>query len=456
MAIEKTAGRVIGAQALAIPQPSVTAIESCRGCGASGGAHLLVTGSLGNQYVVDFPEAGKPYDGLRAPLDVVQCSACGLIQLYHTVDPDRLFKQFWYRSGINPQMVAALGDVVKKSTAMVDGLQAEDCVADIGSNDGTLLKMYPRTVHTVGFEPCEDLVRRAEEERAAEVLFATYFRYGSRVRDLFMGWQQPGFKIITALAMFYDVDNPKSFLFDILQTLHSDGVFVIQMNHWLGMLKYGAFDNISHEHLCYYSLGALTRMLKLCGLGVLDVEENDVNGGSIRVYIGLASAGPKSMRVGDKATAAVGRVIDILQRENAPETLIQWKHFFETQKHVSALLSDFISEVANRDGDAVYVYGASTRGTTLLQTLDKDVACYLRGAAERDDRKYGKMMVGTWTPIIPEAEAREKADYFLVLPYHFLPSILEREKDWLAKGGKLIVPLPEPRVIDKDGERSLL
>jgi NDP-4-keto-2,6-dideoxyhexose 3-C-methyltransferase len=428
-------------------RPTVELVTVCRTCSG----RLQKVGSLGIQYVVDFPEKGVR-NGLRAPLDLFLCTSCKLVQLGCTVNPDHLFKKFWYRSGINPQMQKALSDVATQTLSLVGGLEMGDAVADIGSNDGTLLKLFAKNnafgkdqrIHTVGFEPCDELVKLAEEEQSSEVIFNTYFKRGPAVDRLLHGWHQTGFKIIFALAMFYDLDNPVAFLKDVYDLLHQEGVFVIQMNYLPAMLRNNTFDNISHEHLCYYSLHTLRYLLAATGFRILDAETNDVNGGSIRIYAGVDLRPP---------LGGIKRVDVLLDAEQDVEQTLP--EFFEHQQHISTVISSFVRTVSEM-GQTVYVYGASTRGTTLLQTLDSDVWPLLLGAAERDDKKYGRCMVGTWTPIISEAEARAKANYFLVLPYHFLDGIVEREKTWMEGGGQFIVPLPVPRVISLDGERKLL
>lgn len=428
--------------------------DRCRACGSD---RLDLVGSLGTQYVVDFPTSKPPeYLGLVVPLGVMRCSTCSLVQLAYTVNPDRMFRKMWYRSGINEQMKSALADVVIKATAMVGGLSSEDVVGDIGSNDGTLLGMY-RGVKRVGFEPCTDLVQIAEKNKTAEIIFNTYFRNGPKVERLFYAWNQLGFKVLTALAMFYDVENPRKFLADVKELLHPDGVFVLQVNSLKNMLADTVFDNISHEHLCYYSFGVLNNLISDSGLRIQAVEQNDVNGGSLRLYCshqGTYLAGNRGERFAESMLGI--RALADKEQDGAVNKLQSIQMLFDRQKLISKAISNFVRTVYD-SGQKIYIYGASTRGTALVQTLDADVQKMFAGAAERDPEKFGRYMVGSWTPIVSEAEARPLADYFLILPWHFTPSILKRERDWMFNGGEFIVPLPVPKVISlKNGERNLL
>jgi len=406
--------------------------KACRACGAKFTNKILW--NFGNQAIIDFPDEGEEDRG-RAPIQLVQCPACDLIQLRHTVDADTLYSKFFYRSSVNEQMREALRDVVNSATNLVD-LSHTAFICDIGTNDGELLLNYPEDVWKIGFEPAEDFAReaagrfRARKDEKFEIV-PSYF---NAVEALACS-QMKLYKVISACAVFYDLDNPTEFLYDIKSILAPDGIFVVQMNYLALMIKNLTFDNVEHEHLCYYSLTTLKNLFDKVGLDIFDVELNDVNGGSIRVYACHKNARP----IGHN-------VIELLMQEaNQPPDI---KHFGERAIATSNILLNFLKELKKNDMK-VYAYGASTRGSMMLQTIfrEEKATDYLIAAAERDERKYGKRMAGLDLPIIPEAEAREKADYMLVLPYAFWRSIQQREKEWMSKGGKFILPLPYPKVV---------
>ncbi len=407
-------------------------IKGCRACGQ----HLFKTViNLGNQAVVGFPEEDKP--DVRAPLELVQCESCELVQLMHTVNRDLMYQEFWYRSGINEQMREALQDVVV-SAVRKNGLKAGDAVCDIGSNDGTLLSYYPSGVRKVGFEPAKNITVDAKDLRGWKI-----------VQDYFTGEEakkycpRQGYKIITAIAMFYDLEKPVQFLQDVASVLAPDGLFVIQMNYLGLMLRNTTFDNISHEHLCYYSLTTLLEMVVAAGLRVVDVEKNDINGGSIRVYIQRK----------DGMMPIESSIYELVEEEVYTCGALAIDRFKFAVEEKMSMLRETLGILWAMQAK-VYVYGASTRGLTILQTLIGDTGetqatDWLVAAAERDPRKYGRRMAGTNLRIVPEDVAREKADYMLLLPYHFWNSILKREKEWIDKGGKFIVPLPFPQLVSR-------
>ncbi len=408
----------------------------CRACGTKFSEKILL--DLGDQEIVDFIDAGQEGRG-RAPLQMVYCENCGLVQLRHTVDADTLYKKFWYRSSVNEQMRDALTDVVESACKRVD-LQQGDIVCDIGSNDGELLLNYPSYIFKIGFEPADELAHeaagrlRGRKDRNFEVI-PSYFN----LIEAMAASRRVPFKIITAIAMFYDLDDPETFLLDIRGCLAPGGLFVVQMNYLGLMVKNLAFDNIGHEHLCYYSLSTLKTLFEKCRLRIWDVELNDVNGGSIRVY-----AAHKEEQTRDVEDS----VDELLRQEEVLLTQSSIQHFAERVGGTVKVLMSFLKELKKAE-KKVYAYGASTRGMTLLQTLFKDerASDYIVAAAERDQRKYGKKMAGLDIPIVSEAEARQDADYMLVLPYHFWKSIREREKFWMTIGGKFILPLPYTRVM---------
>jgi NDP-4-keto-2,6-dideoxyhexose 3-C-methyltransferase len=391
---------------------------------------------LGKQTIVDFLMPGEKGRG-SAPLQLVACPHCTLLQLRHTVDPDTLYREFWYRSGVNEQMREALQDIVDSAMAGIK-LQDGDFVGDIGSNDGTLLSFYDNSrvwVKRVGFEPALALAKESWEKLDDGVVLSDYFSAAAALGA--SGGHK--YKILTAIAMFYDLDNPVEFLHDVYKSLADDGVFIVQMNYLKMMLGNLAFDNIGHEHLCYYSLTSLNTLFNKCGLTIVDLELNGVNGGSIRVY---------AKKVTDKPQKMHPRVLDLLDEEKLSITPEVYRKFGQRVEETAKELKDFLTRL-KKAGKNVYAYGASTRGSTLLQTVLRTPASkkLLHGVAERDPNKYGRSMAGLGLKILPEAEVRDFADMMLVLPYHFWPSISLRERPWMMGGGKFILPIPYVKVV---------
>jgi len=411
---------------------------TCRSCGLSNLTPVL---SLGEQYVSNFVDEGSSDNVPKAPLELVLCETssggCGLLQLRHTVQADLMFRRYWYRSGINASMTAALQDIANQAEKTVH-LEEGDMVVDIGCNDGTLLRSYEtRGLALVGFEPATNLIEFAQVGTTRIV--NDYFNLESFQEH----FGESKAKLITSIAMFYDLDEPNEFVDDVAQVLDGDGVWILQMSYLPSMLKQNAFDNICHEHLEYYSLSSLEALLNRHDLEVFDAELNDVNGGSFRVCVKHRSC--KSL--GNQSDSK-NRVAQLRKLE-ADMHLSDRRVYLEFASRVTSLgqkVRHFIEE-EHRKGSKVYVYGASTKGNTLLQfwNLDHNI---IVAAAERNPDKWGKKTIGTLIPIISEEQARaDKPDYFLVLPWHFLDEFVKREQAYLSAGGKFIVPLPEFRLI---------
>lgn len=376
-------------------------------------------------YVSDFVYEGD--ETIKAPLDLVLCGKCHLVQLGHVgVDTSILYNRYWYRSGVNESMVKALKDIVDSATKLVD-LKPGDTVLDIGANDGTLLRFYDENLDRVGFEPAQNLTEEAIV--GGNRIIPKVFSY-----EDFKGKA----KIITSIAMFYDLEYPNAFVRDIKRSLADEGVWVIELSYLPSMLEINSFDTICHEHIEYYSLMALESLLERHGLEVFDVQKNKVNGGSFRCYV---------KHTEDKREIKES-VITMREEEKAlglDELNIYWE-FAVRVEDIKRRTLHLITELLG-EGKTIYVYGASTKGNTLLQYYGLDNTM-ITAAAERSPEKWGKKTVGSNIPIIPEEAARTfKPDYFLVLPWHFIDGFVEREKDFLERGGHFIQPLPELKIL---------
>jgi len=395
---------------------AVTEIERCRVCGSS---TLEPVFTLGDLYVSDFVKDPST-EGINGPLELVLCADCTLLQLKHTAPQEILYaRHYWYRSGVTDTMRRALRDITASIERRVP-LADSAIVLDIGANDGTLLASYLNpTLRRVGCEPANNLVDLLRE-------VTPHVIHGFWERAAFEA-MFPGEKaaVITAIGMFYDMDDPNAFIADAAAVLADDGVFVAQLMCLRPMLEKNDLGNICHEHLEYYSLESLRRLFEQNGLEIFALEENDVNGGSYRLYA-------RRYRTGSIPLA------DHFTRQD-------YLDFFSRIERSKQACVDFIKgEVAK--GKQVYVYGASTKGNTILQYYGLTHE-WIRGAAERSPEKWGRYTIGTLIPIVSEDEARAAADYFLILPWAFLNEFLQREREWRAAGGTFIVPLPEFRVL---------
>ena len=406
--------------------------STCRSC-SSGNLESVL--DLGIPYVSNFPDIPDSTRWPRVPLDLLLCLECGLAQLRHTTPGEWLYRRYWYKSGVSATMRAALADIARMASQFA-GLQKGDSVLDIGCNDGTLLRSYTAEgIRRVGFEPAENLA--CEAAAGTDRIVPDFFS-----AQPVLGEQ---FRVITSIAMFYDLEDPNQFVADAASLLLEDGVWIIEMHYLPMVLKRNAFDAICHEHLEYYSLASLEPLLARHGLVVADVEQNEVNGGSLRAYVVHR----------DSPTASLPARRDRVQAMRASEESAGlrrpgiYNEFRGRVRRIGTMLQDWLRR-ERAQGRPISAYGASTKGNTLLQVFGLDHTL-IRSAAERNSDKWGKYTVGTWIPIVSEPEARAHAKNFLVLPWHFLDEIMLREKDFLARGGKLIAPLPNPRIITNTG-----
>ncbi len=396
--------------------------KTCRLCGRP---HLKDVFSLGLQYVNNFVESEDIGKGIQAPLDLVLCENCSLLQLRHTAPQELLYaRYYWYRSGVTDTMRKALRDITAQIESMIQ-LNKGDVVLDIGANDGTLLDTYSTSgLSRVGCEPADNLINYLKDK--TDLVMHDFWGYDQYKK---LGVEK-GFgkaRVITAIGMFYDLEEPGKFIQDAAKALTEDGIFVAQLMCLASMIDKNDIGNICHEHLEYYSLESLKYLFETNGLEIFKIEENDVNGGSYRIF----------------ARHYQGTGIALDEKYTQEDIL----SFGQRIKENRDKCVEFIKQEVSK-GKSVYVYGASTKGNVILQYYGLD-SSLITAASERSPEKWGKYTIGTWIPIVSEEEARKaQPDYFLVLPWAFFPEFYKRESEWRKKGGKFIVPLPEFRVVE--------
>jgi NDP-4-keto-2,6-dideoxyhexose 3-C-methyltransferase len=348
----------------------------------------------------------------QAPLVLDQCGKCDLVQLRHTVDPKILYQDhYWYQSGINAKLKDNLLDIANIANTMTD---SGDVVLDIGANDGTLLSGVDPSRLRVGCEPASNLIPKLTVH--ADVVIPEMWDHVHMNGKLA--------KVITAIGMFYDMDNPNQFIRCVKETLQSDGVFIAQLMTLAPMLKMYDVGNICHEHLEYYSYNSLVTLYEQNGLEIFKVIENDIQGGSYQIWARHYINGSMSYQ----------------------EDLSSLNTFAETITYNGNELRQVLRAFKD-EGLTCYVYGASTKGNTMLQLWN--LYDLFDGAAEIHPDKIGRFTVGTNIPIISEENAREKADVFFVPNFGFKDMFVEKEADWIARGGKMVFAMPTVHVVNK-------
>lgn len=394
-----------------------------------------------------FVKPGKELPPTRKiPCTLLRCdpqadeNACGLLQMEHSVPPEILYEAYWYRSGTNATMRNHLKGIVDTVVGIIGKENAS--VLDIGCNDGTLLSNYPAHWQKYGVDP-SDVAREINQPNTQVVTDI----FPSVALSSVLGNDK--LDVITSIAMFYDLEQPVTFVKEIAKALAPQGVWIFEMSYMPRMLELDSYDTICHEHLEYYSLAVLEQILKRGGMRVFKIEYNDINGGSIRCY---------ATHIGNNTfdRPEYAALIENTRRKEFDLELDTDKPYAAFQSRIDKLKSDLYNSLADlkKAGKTIHIYGASTKGNTILQwcNIDNTIVDY---AAERNPDKYGARTLGTDIPIISEAESREmNPDYYLVLPWHFKPEFLEREKAAIAKGTGFIFPLPVFDIVTRDNLKT--
>lgn len=399
--------------------------------------------SLGSLYVSDFIKPSLlPAKGL-ADLSLVMENDTKAVRLTSTVNPDLMYGEYWYRSGINATMNNELKNIAEdcmKSVIVDDG----DIWVDIACNDGTMFKYIPSNIRKVGIDPADDTYAN-ESGQYADLIIQDFFSATAYNNSKFRGKKA---KVVTAIAMFYDVEKPLDFLKNVEQILDDEGLFVMQMSYTPLMIKQLAFDNICHEHVYYYTLSSLKNFTSKANLEIVDCKLNDINGGSFRIYMRKVGADKTKFRTSPYRDVADFRVQSILKYEihEGFDTPAPYLRFFDEICSLKDATVSFIRSEKQK-GKKIWGYGASTKGNTLLQWYGLDDTL-IDAIAERNPSKFGLRTVGTNIPIKSEDDMREeKPDYLLILPWHFISEFSKREKQYLDAGGKFIVPCPKFELI---------
>ena len=405
-------------------------IDKCR---INGSKNLITVLSLGEQYLTGVFPKTKEEEVSKGPLDLVWCPDSGLLQLKQSYSSDEMYgDNYGYRSGLNASMVKHLTNKIHTLERLVK-LDENDLVIDIGSNDATSLKAYTGNHQKVGIDPTG--LKFKEFYTKGIDLIPDFFSADAFKKN----FGEKKAKVITSIAMFYDLESPASFVKDIESVLDDEGIWHFEQSYMPSMLRTNSYDTICHEHLEFYSFKVVNNLLKSCGMRVVDVQMNAINGGSFAI----TACKEKASYISNKA------IINwMLQQEDEMglDTPKPFRDFEERVFKHRKNLMDLI-EALVKDGKKVFGYGASTKGNVLLQFCGFTTK-QIPYIAEVNEQKFGCFTPGTCIPIISEKEARAmKPDYFLVLPWHFKHSILEREKEYIEQGGKFIFPLPEIEIV---------
>jgi hypothetical protein len=399
--------------------------------------------NLGELYVSDFLNESDEPRGGKVEMKMMLDETTGNVRLEKAAPLDVMYGKYWYRSGINQSMKNELQRIVT-SILDVKPLKENDIWVDIACNDGTMFDFIPNNIIKVGIDPVDNSYKN-ESEKKSNLIIQDYFSADVYKKSKF-GTQKA--KVVTSIAMFYDLENPDTFIQDVGEILDDDGLWVLQLSYTPLMIEQLAFDNICHEHIYYYSLFNLKKLMEKNGFKVVDCQLNDTNGGSFRLYVMKENADITKFATQPHRDVCNFRIQSLLTLEEKLklDSVDTWVDFYNRILDLKEQTVSFIKSEKEK-GKKIWGYGASTKGNTLLQYFGLDHTL-IDGIAERSIYKWGLKTVGTNIPIYSEEEMRkQKPDYLLVLPWHFISEFVERERDFLIGGGKFIVPCPKFEII---------
>ena len=403
-------------------------IKKCRICESSKLINLFSLGKL--SFTGKFPS--KKQNIKKAPIELILCQTCKLVQLAHNFDLKYLYgPDYGYRTGINKTMLNHVKNVVKSLSKKVL-LKNKDWVLDIASNDGSLLNSYRRGIITFGIDPILNKYKKNYKDISYHI--SNFFS----AKEI-MQKTQKKFKIITALSVFYDATDPNIFLRDVKKILDKDGIFLLEFADLSSIIKYKMFDTICHEHLEYYSSKIINDLTKKHKLRIVDIKQNEINGGSKQYLI---------CHNNSKIKSNLKKIKNILKNENNQklDKVYTYKKFIKEVNRSKSKLYKKLNHLIKK-GKTVHCYGASTKGNVLLQYYGINNKL-IKFAAERNKNKYGFYTPGSNIKIISEKLSRSlNPNYYLVLPWHFKKEILRRELKSRKKGTKFIFPLPKLNIV---------
>lgn len=400
------------------------------------GAKLEPLFSVGDLYVSDFLKKGEQPKGPPCEMALGFDPVSKAVQLTKQPDASLMWgSMYYYRSAVNPAMCEALADLANKTCKSIPEPTKRAVYLDIASNDGYLLSTVDKTKYLrVGIDPSD----YPEAKDNTDVNIQDYFSAKA--------FKAAGYKKaarVSCAACFYDVDQPEKFLKDVYDILEDDGLFTLQVSYTPANIMQTELGVICHEHLCYYNLTSLKWMTDRVGFIIKDVELNNVNGGSIRLYLQKQGAPDNYLTPADRDICKI-RVESLLQWEerNGFNTKKVYVDFYKKILELKKQTVDFVKQ-AKADGKSVWGYGASTKGNTLLQMFGLDHNL-IDGIAEKQEVKWGRRTIGTDIQIYSEADMRKaQPDYLLILPWFFRQTFIDREQKYLKKGGVMIFPAPE-------------
>ena len=405
-------------------------INKCRACENNNLSKCL---DLGNQYLTGVFPKNKNQNISIGNLSLVYCNKCSLLQLSENFNRFEMYgSNYGYMSSLNQSMVNHLKNKSEKIKKIAK-LSKKDLIIDIGSNDGTFLSFFTKVCETAGVDPT---IKKFQNHYYKKTITISDFFSADTLKKNSINKKA---KAITSIAMFYDLENPIAFANEVYESLDKDGIWHFEQSYMPSMIKNISYDTICHEHLEYYSLKSLKYILDKSEFKIIDIEINDINGGSFAITV----AKKKSRKFEESSLVDWLLKKEDLYKFNKLETFIDFKT--KVFKH-KKLLKDLILNLKDMK-KKVAGYGASTKGNVILQfcNLNNKHIPYI---VDVNPYKRNKLTPGTKIKIINDHDfKRKKPDYLIVLPWHFKNHILQKENSYIKNGGHFIFPLPDIEIV---------
>ena len=404
-------------------------LKKCRNCQGKKLSKLFSLGKL--SYTGKFPKNINT-NIKKTELTLVMCNKCSLVQLNNNYNLKYLYgPDYGYRTGINKTMTEHMKNIMKNLTRKIN-LKKGDCVLDIASNDGTLLNFFDKKLVKFGVDPLVN--KYSKFYRKIDYKISDFFSAEKIIKKL----PNKKFKVITALSVFYDINDPNLFFKDINKILDDNGIFLIEHADLMSIVKQKMFDTICQEHLTYYSNKIIINMVKNNNLRVFDLRTNNINGGSTQYFICKNNA---KFKTNYKTINKFVKKENIMRLTNKKTFLRFFNHINKMKRSTKKYIDKIVSQ-----NKIIHGYGASTKGNVLLQYFGINRK-HIKYIADRNPKKDNHFTPGTKIKIITESKSRRlKPNFYLVLPWHFKKEILNRERNLIKKGSKFIFPLPSFRV----------
>jgi len=404
-------------------------IKKCRSCGSK---KIVKAFNIGSQNLTGLFLSNKNEKVDSGSLEMVFCNNCKLLQLKNSFNPSEMYgDNYGYMSSINASMMQHLKEKSEKIKKLIK-LEPNDIICDIGSNDGSFLSFFSRKFTLLGIDPT--IKKLSKFYRKDIIKLPNFFS-----KDLISKKIKKKIKIVTTISMFYDLENPKHFAKEIYDLLDDNGIWHLEQSYMPMMIKNNSYDTICHEHLEYYSLKSIKYIFDKVGFKIIDVEFNDINGGSFSITVAKRKSQYNE----------VNQLVQwLIKKENlfGYNKISTFKIFYKNIIKHKKLLRNLLLNL-KKNKKKVLGYGASTKGNVILQFCKID-SRLLSNICDVNEFKYEKYTPGSKIKIISEERAKKlKPDYFIVFPWHFRNFILNKEKNFIKSGVKFIFPLPEIDIV---------